>query len=103
MADRIQFKEIAAQGIHVRDCCVRAEIHYLDSPSDYREYLPQDQYWTPVDDRLVMLHSRGDCVSATRDRWGLVAAIFFLIVGFIGLLLLYLVSYSSVSNASLTT
>ncbi len=25
---------------HVRDCYVWAEIYYLDSPTDYREYLP---------------------------------------------------------------
>jgi len=26
--------------VHVRDCRVWAEINYLDSPTDYREYLP---------------------------------------------------------------
>ncbi len=27
---------------HIGDCYVWAEIYYLDSPTDYREYLPQD-------------------------------------------------------------
>jgi len=27
--------------VRVQDCRVWAEIHYLDSPTDYREYLPQ--------------------------------------------------------------
>lgn len=28
--------------LHIQDCRVWAEIYYLDSPTDYREYLPQD-------------------------------------------------------------
>jgi hypothetical protein len=95
MADRIQLKEIAGERMHVRDGYVRAEIHYLDSPSDYHEYLSRDWHWNPVDDRLVMLHSPRNYLSATGDRWGMGVAIFFLVVGFIGLLLLYLVSYGS--------
>jgi hypothetical protein len=27
--------------VHIQDCRVWAEINYLDSPTDYREYLPQ--------------------------------------------------------------
>jgi len=26
--------------IHVKDCYIWSEIYYLDSPTDYREYLP---------------------------------------------------------------
>lgn len=39
-----QEKQIAAEPIHVRDCYVWAEIYYLDSPTDYREYLPEYSY-----------------------------------------------------------
>ncbi len=30
------------QEFRVRDCYVWSEIHYLDSATDYREYLPQN-------------------------------------------------------------
>jgi hypothetical protein len=56
MANTVQRKEVGGECIHVRDCYVRTEIHYLDSPSDYRESLPQDRYWNP-DNGLAMLPS----------------------------------------------
>jgi hypothetical protein len=34
-------KEPGGESIHVGDCHIWAEINYLDSPTDYREYLPQ--------------------------------------------------------------
>lgn len=34
-------KQLGGEAFHVRDCYVWAEIQYLDSPTDYREYLPQ--------------------------------------------------------------
>jgi len=33
---------MGGEGVHIGDCYVWAEIYYLDSPTDYREYLPQD-------------------------------------------------------------
>jgi len=32
-------KKIGGTSCHIGDCHVWAEIHYLDSPTDYREYL----------------------------------------------------------------
>jgi hypothetical protein len=32
-------KKIGGTSCHIGDCYVWAEIHYLDSPTDYREYL----------------------------------------------------------------
>lgn len=40
MSDLTQHRQIGGTGIHVGDCYVWAEIHYLDSPTDYREFLP---------------------------------------------------------------
>jgi hypothetical protein len=40
MSDLTQHRKIGGTGIHVGDCYVWAEIHYLDSPTDYREFLP---------------------------------------------------------------
>ena len=67
MANTIQRKEIGGEGIHVRDCYVWMEISYLDSPSDYREYLPQDRHCNPDDDRLVMLDSPRQSLRSARD------------------------------------
>jgi hypothetical protein len=45
-------------GVRIGDCYVWAEIYYLDSPTDYREYLPQHcARQCPVADDLVMLDS----------------------------------------------
>ena len=46
-------EHIGGKAAHVGDCFVWAEIYYLDSPTDYREYLPN--YHPPVDSQLVML------------------------------------------------
>jgi len=45
-------------GIHIGDCYVWAEIYYLDSRTDYREYLPQHcAQRRAVGGDLVMLES----------------------------------------------
>ena len=69
MANAIQRKEISGEGIHVRDCYVWTEIHYLDSGSDYREYLEQDRHLNR-DGRLTMF---------LPPRLSLLAIVFFLI------------------------
>ena len=46
------------EAFHVRDSLVWAEIYYLDSTSDYREYLPRPISVPNVDSDLVMLDSR---------------------------------------------
>lgn len=56
MANFTESKHIGGEAFHVRDCYVWAEISYLDSPTDYREYLPQSCTWgsdVPACDRLV--------------------------------------------------
>jgi hypothetical protein len=67
MAKIIPHKEIGGEGIHVRDCYVWTEISYLDSPSDFREYLPQHRQWKPNDDRLVMSDSPKQSSRFARD------------------------------------
>ncbi len=57
---------------HVGDCYVWSEIHYLDSTTDYREYLPGSVVGAPkfVADDLILLdnvrHRFGN-----RTLWGL--------------------------------
>lgn len=52
MADPVEHRDVAGTAFHVRDCYVWAEIYYLDSPTDYREYLPRRGFG-----ELVMLDS----------------------------------------------
>jgi len=40
MSDNTDLHKIGGSSAHVADCYVWAEIYYLDSPTDYREYLP---------------------------------------------------------------
>lgn len=56
---------------HVADCYVWAEIYYLDSATDYREYIYRHAsgYTGGKDDGLVMLDSQIDPVVARRLRW----------------------------------
>ena len=44
---------------HVSDCYIWSEIHYLDSPTDYREYLPRHGAYAHsiASDDLVLLDS----------------------------------------------
>ena len=58
LADHPRTNRERGGGIHVGDCYVSAEIYYLDSPTDYREYPPQPcSQQCPVPDDLVMLDS----------------------------------------------
>ena len=43
-----QQKQIGGEPYHVRDCYVWAEIFYLDSATDYREYLPECSVGPPM-------------------------------------------------------
>jgi hypothetical protein len=51
-----QAKQIGGEPVHIRDCYVWAEIYYLDSKTDYREYLPNHPHSLP-ESALDMLDS----------------------------------------------
>jgi hypothetical protein len=42
MREDTQSNAVAGESVHVGDCYVWAEITYLDSTTDYREFLPSD-------------------------------------------------------------
>ena len=88
MANRIQRKEIGGERIHVRDCYVWTEIYYLDSRSDYREYLPQDRHRRIDGHGLEMLDTPRQSLRTTRDL-SVSLAVFFLFAGLIACLLFY--------------
>jgi hypothetical protein len=85
-----QDKEIGGQPIHVRDCYVWAEIYYLDSPTNYREYLPPQPVdpLTALRSDFVILNSSGES-SNPKGGWT-IAGLFFVIAGLLLCLRLYL-------------
>lgn len=52
-------EKIGGAAVRVADCYIWATIHYLDSPTDYREYLPRNGRSIPrPGGELVMLDNR---------------------------------------------
>jgi hypothetical protein len=52
-------EEVRGKAFHVGDCYVWSAIYYLDSPTNYREYLPQQGVLRSVmGEDLVMLDSQ---------------------------------------------
>ena len=89
MSNTIQRKKIGGEAIHFRDSYVWTEIYHLDSPSDYREYLPQDRHWSPDGHRLEMLDSPRQSLRSARDLPGSLAVFFLFAAGLIACLLFY--------------
>lgn len=56
-------RQVGGDPVHVSDCYIWAAIHYLDSPTDYREYLPggRKKVLCPASN-LVLLAERGPSV-----------------------------------------
>jgi hypothetical protein len=86
-------EEIGGRDFHCGDCYVWSAIHYLDSPTDYREYLPQQGVLRSViGDDLVMLDSQSNFPwPRTRfARLSALAMLTFLIGAFLCFLALHL-------------
>jgi hypothetical protein len=51
-------QRMGGESVHIGDCYVWAEIYYLDSPTNYRDYLPQDRVLgprtVPLDDWVIL-------------------------------------------------
>ncbi len=80
-------REIGGDAFHVGDCVVWSAIHYLDSPTDYKAYLPHRCSAIPLAQQhdLVMLSSsRRSAVRNTKLSGWVVS-----IVLIVGLLLWY--------------
>ena len=60
-------QRIGGNTFHVGDCRIWAEIYYLDSPTNYREYLPQHSSLKTVDE-LQMLDDMSSPISALKAR-----------------------------------
>jgi hypothetical protein len=83
-------KHIGGGSFHVGDCYIWSAIHYLDSPNDYREYLPQEVLPRISGDDLVMLdpHNNLPWLTTRFGRLSVFAMLSFLICAlfhFVGL------------------
>jgi hypothetical protein len=88
-------KEIGGDDFHVGDCHVWSAIYYLDSPTDYRECLPQPGVCPhTIGDDLVMLDSSRNLTSPQTglSLLSVLVTLVVLIVLF-NLLLLHFVDY----------
>jgi hypothetical protein len=76
MRDMTDRTEIKGEAIHVGDCYVWAEIYYLDSPTDYREYISNHvlQPSTATGEEFITLHNAGPF------SWGAVSKFFVVLV-----------------------
>lgn len=74
MSDLVNGEFVSGTCFHVKDCYVWAEIYYLDSPTDYREYLPKRRAG-PSFGELIMLDSSAGVLKhvkrhfASISRW----------------------------------
>ena len=57
MAEPAERKQIGGEAIHIGDCQVWVEIYYLDSQTDYREYLPQKRVPFRSDEFVLLCSS----------------------------------------------
>ena len=58
MAEPAEHKRMGGEVIHIGDCQVWVEIHYLDSQTNYRECLPQKRKPFRSDEFLLLCPSR---------------------------------------------
>ena len=85
-----QQKQIGGQPFHIRDCYVWAEIYYLDSSTDYREYLPAGSVRPPTVSQsdFVSLDASGNWPDfGILTRWTVPAALVLIFCAFLYFLL----------------
>jgi hypothetical protein len=84
-------QQIGGKPVYIRDCYIWAEIHYLDSATDYREYLLEYpvRRGTVRREDLVMLDSSRQGLSSNPQRSWAIAALFLFITGVILCLLMW--------------
>ena len=83
MSQRIKESDIAGTPFRIGDSYIWAEIYYLDSPTDYREFLPQNSAIAPAArGELVMLDSCRSSVSRSFGVLLVVLAVVFLMLGY---------------------
>ena len=84
MGDLADHQRIGGENVHISDCYVWAEIYYLNSTSDYREYLPQNGADGPRfishDNWIPLEFSERAPGRSAQPSWSLIAFLFFLLI-----------------------
>lgn len=86
MVNPTERKQVGGEAVHIRDFRVWAEIYYLDSSTDYREYLPQECDRSPTRsyDDFIRLDPSGPWHGSDPKRvFGWVAPAFLLLVAWL--------------------
>lgn len=89
MRNPTNYEQIGGQGFHASDANVWASIFYLDSPTDYRDYLPRDSSKTspgPAGELVMLDRSPLPRESRANDSpgWVILTSLFcFFIAGLI--------------------
>ena len=77
-------QRMGGEGVYIGDCYVWAEIYYLNSTSDYREYLPQDGADGPRsishDNWIPLEFSERAPGRGAQPSWSLIAFLFVLLI-----------------------
>jgi len=92
MINPTEHKQVGGEAVHISDCQVWMEIDYLDSPTDYREYLPQSRSRPLSCDYIRLDSSRYALGSAPKRVWSWVAPALLLLAAW---LFMYLIWESS--------
>jgi len=87
MGNLASHQRIGWESIRIGDCYVWAEIYYLDSPTDYREHLPQNRVLgprtVPLDDLVILESSERSPGRGNKPLAGLMFLFVFLISGLV--------------------
>jgi hypothetical protein len=77
MGNATNHPRIGGESVRIGDCWVWVEIRYLDSPTDYRESLPQNTVHPrqTLGDDLVMLDPGPYASKSTANPWRLLLAL----------------------------
>jgi hypothetical protein len=83
MAKPAERKQIGGEAIHVGDCHVWAEIYYLDSQTDYREYVPQKKVRFHSDELVLLCPSTSSPRSDLRSVLASATPLLFFVISWL--------------------
>ena len=84
MGNLADHQRIGGESVHISDCYVWAEIYYLNSTTDYREYVPQNGADGPRsishDNWIPLEFSERAPGRGAQPSWRLIAFLFVLLI-----------------------
>jgi hypothetical protein len=89
MAEPSERKQIGGDAIHIGDCQVWVEIYYLDSQTDYREYLAQKRVPFRFDEFVLLCSSTSSPRSNRRSVLAWATPLLFLVMSWLFMYLIW--------------